>query len=204
MEINLGKIIEIFCSFFDTLYLSFIYPLFSFLGQVLELLIIKPLNFLHLPVISQVMVVAFLTAILSLLLRHLLRVEEKERDFSSIFRAKKKKQQNIALISDWKSRDAFYRVTDNDIDEDFNTYIALRYASHGISYLLPIFMSLHWLGLVFPEETFLLLLPDNSYGIQGISLPLVFLTTYFTILMGYFFVWKKRFKKTLQPQPKSA
>ncbi len=191
------KLIEFISSFFDHLYFSFIDPIFFYLGRVLEYLLISPLDFFHVPPIGKIILVALLTAALSLVLRRLLKVDEKERAFKKLFMEKKEKQQDLTLIPDWKSREALYRVTDNDIDEDFNTYIAGRYASYVAIYLLPIFLTIHWLGTIFNEAPFVMYLPaENPCGLEGLSIQLVFLATYVIGLVTFYFMRKKMRKNT--------
>ncbi len=187
---TMEKTIELVSSFLDQLYFSFINPFFYFLGQGLEYLIIKPLDFFHFQPVSKIIVVAILTALLSLFLRRLFKVDKKERNFKKIFTEKKKKQQDFSLITDWKSKEAFYRASDNDIDEDFNTYLAGRYASYVAVYMLPIFLAMHWLGIIFNEARFVMDLPANAFGLEGLSISLVFLTTYLTALITFYFVSK--------------
>lgn len=189
-------LLTILSLFFDRIYFGMVSPLFSLIGRALEYAIITPLDLLGLPAGVQVMAAAGITALISLKLRQLLEVEARERAFRELFRAKKKKQENLALVSDWKSRDAFYRATDNEIDEDFNTYLAQRFARQGIVYLLPVFLALFWLTTVFAESPFVVGLPENPWNLPGLSIQLVFLGSYCTFLFSAFRFRKRTVTKT--------
>lgn len=200
--IFLQAIFDYIVHLFDLLFVRVVQPFFVFLGQGLEFLIIAPLSFLSVPVSLQVGVVAVLTGLLSMLLRVLLNVEKKEFAFKHAFTKKREEQQNIKMLSDWKTRDFLYRTSDKEIDEKYNTYLAQRFARHGIVYLLPVFFALFWLENLFSPETltllhgypFLIPLPDNSYGIDGLSVPFVFLLSYVPTLLVCFWIRKKNCK----------
>jgi len=178
----------------DWLFFAVVSPLFAAAGRGLEWFLLKPLDLLGIPVPWQVLVVAMFTALLSMLLRRLARVDEKEKEFKKLFSTKKEKQKDIDAIADWKTRDMFYRTTDNDIDEDFNTYLAQRFARHSAVYLLPIFLSLFWLETVFTNEelaarlgsSYPIPLPANGYGVEGLSVTFIFLAGYILSLIVLF------------------
>lgn len=191
-----------FLTLLDTLYFGIISPLFLLLSQGLEQVLLGPLRLLQLPVTLQVMCVAVAAAALSLYIRKLIKVEEKEAAFKKQFTAKKRQQDDLHLISDWKSREKFAKAIDDDIDYDFNTYLAGRFARYGITYLLPIFLTLFWLdGII--HETFLIGLPASS-GYPGLSTQFVFLLTYCTALFIYFRLRKKRLRRTEEEQATAA
>jgi membrane protein implicated in regulation of membrane protease activity len=181
---------------FDHLYIEFIGPLFTLLVQGLDAVILRPLQFVHLPAILQVIVVGILTALLSVWIRRRMKVDAKEAAFRAAFLAQKAQQDDLKLISDWKSREAYAKVIDDDIDQDFNSYLAERFARYGLIYLLPIFLTLSWLQNAIVPGGVLLPLGENQFNIQGISVNLVFLVTYCSFLIGYFRLRKKVTKPT--------
>lgn len=185
------RLLTAISSVLDFVYLELISPGFVFVAWGLDILLIQPLQFLQVPTALQIMVVAFLTAKLSMVIRRFLRVEEKEAAFKKTFTAKKDAQDDLKLISDWKSRETFAKTIDNDIDHDFNSYLAERFARHGMVYLLPIFLSLFWLENVL-DPGILFYLPDNRLGIQGIYPQFVFLLTYCFVLITYFKIRRKK------------
>lgn len=180
------------------LFTSLVSPFFSLLGRGLELLLLRPLDLIGLPVVVQVAVVGMLAGLLSLFLRRQLRVGEREDTFIAAFTAKKERQQDFALLNDWKTRDLFFRVSDRDLDEDFNTYLAHRFALHGMVYLLPILFTLFWLDTVFSPDELIsrvgvaaaMPLPPNSYGMTGVPVALVFFIFYLLILFAA--GWRRR------------
>ena len=149
------------------------------------------MQMVHLPPAMQVVVVAVLTASLSLFLRKMVKAEEKDRIFKEQFTAKKKQQEELHRITDWKSREKFAKAMDDDIDEDFNTYLAGKFARYGIAYLLPLFLVLYWLTITTGYTT-VIELPDNSQNITGIPVMVVFLVSYCAWLFGYFTLRKKK------------
>lgn len=184
-------------SLLDALYFGIISPVVSTLGQALELLLIRPFELMQLPAAFQVMFIAICTAALSLYIRKLLDVEEKEEAFKKAFNLKKKQQEDLRLIPDWKSRETFAKSIDDDIDQDFNAYLAGRFSRYGLTYLLPIFFSLFWLDGVI-DQRYLIALPQNSQGYIGLSTQVIFLTTYGVALFIAFKVKKRRKRKLEQ------
>jgi ABC-type transport system involved in cytochrome bd biosynthesis fused ATPase/permease subunit len=176
----------------DFLYFEVISPVFIVIARGLDMLLIQPLQFLQVPTVLQVMVIAILTGLLSMTIRRLLRVEAKEAAFKATFTQKKDAQDDLKLISDWKSRETFAKTIDNDIDQDFNSYLAERFARHGMVYLLPIFLSLFWLENTSLPSGILFYLPENRFGIQGIYPQFVFLLTYCLALFTFFRLRRKK------------
>lgn len=178
----------------DWLFTALVSPVFIGVAQGLDMLLLRPLGAVNTPIALQTAIIAVLTGCLSWAVRALLKVEKQEMLFQEKFKSKRAEQQNIELISDWKTRDTLYRSTDSDIDEDFNTYLALRFARHTAVYLLPVFMALFWLDNAMPKEKLMSLvggpyalpLPTNSYGIEGLSVPFVFLVVYVVSLICLF------------------
>ena len=175
----------------DALFFNVISPVFILLSQGVELLLLRPLQFLQVPEALQVYWVGIVAAVLSLFLRKVMRVEEKDAAFRADFLAKKSQQEDLHLISDWKSREKFAKAIDDDIDNDFNTYLAGRFARYGVVYLLPIFLTLYWLQNVFAGIRFLVVLPGEPLGLQGLSANLIFLFSYCVSLFTYFKLLKK-------------
>lgn len=187
------NLLKPFTTLLDSIYFGIISPVFSFLSGGLELILLEPLRMLQLPVALQVVWVSIFAAALSIYVRKLIKVEEKEAAFKAQFTAKRSKHEDLKLISDWKSREKFAKAIDDDIDEDFNTYLAGRFSRYGMAYLLPIFMTLFWLdGII--TDTFIIALPEST-GYQGISTQIVFLSAYCTALFIYFRRRKNRLKK---------
>lgn len=185
------QIIKTISTLLDLLYFEVVGPAFLLFARGLDMLLIQPLQFLHVPPFLQVMVIALTTVLVSISLRRLLKVDEKDAAFKAVFTARKAGQDDLCLISDWKSRETFAKAIDDEIDKDFNVYLAERFARHGMVYLLPIFLSLFWLEQVM-ENNLLWPLPANSYNIPGISIQLVFLLTYCFVLLIYFRITRKR------------
>ena len=175
---------------FDGIFFTIITPLFTLLGTGLELLLLTPMRMLGLPPVAQVCLVALLTGSLSLGLRRLLKVEEKEQAFRKLFLAKKAQQEDLHLISDWKSREKFAKAIDDDIDEDFNTYLAGRFARYGLVYLLPMFLVLFWLEQ-FAGYASPLSLPMEPFGLATMPVLPVFLVAYILTLFGWFRLQKR-------------
>lgn len=187
----------------DWLFAEAISPLFRLIGEGFELVVLKPLILLHLPLVYQVAVIGVLTGMLSQLIRALIRAEEKETAFQRKFAAKKSLQQPIADVADWKARDFLYRASDHELDDDFNTYLAHRFARYGLVYLLPIFTTLFWLESVLPEEAlvagssgglYILMMPVNGLGLEGLTVSVVFLCSY-VLFHLLFFPLRKTWKK---------
>lgn len=178
----------------DWLYFSLIAPLFHLLGKLLSLVLLKPLELIHTPIWLQVCLLAVLTAIFAFWFRGILRVDEKVKRFNTMFAEKRKKQQDFQLISNKHSRNAMYRATDDDLNNVYNTYLASHYARYVLIYLLPIFLILAWLNSVYSDTfltrqfgiPFVLQVPENGFGVQGLSVTFVFLFTYVvSLIIGF-------------------
>ncbi len=190
----------------DWLYYDCISPLFQLFGRLLSLILIQPLVFLHMPVWLHVVFLGVLTACFSFFLRHLLHVEQKVKHFNALFAEKRRRQQDLQLISDKYSREALYRVTDDELNSDFNTYLAHHYARYVTVYMLPLFLVLAWLNTVFTETVllsrtghpFAVLVPANSFGISGLNVTSVFLITYVLCLIAGFQVLRRRNRRCEQ------
>ncbi len=193
-------------SILDILYYNCIGPLFQLLGRLLNLIFIMPLAWLHVPIWLHVALLAILTSFFSFFLRRLLNVEKKAEQFRTIFAEKRRNQQELQVISDKYSREALYKSTDEDLNNDFNTYLAYHYARYMTVYMLPLFLIMAWLNMVFSEEMllarfnsrFVVLLPENSLGMTGLSVTLIFLFVYVLCLIIGFQILRRRKRITLK------
>jgi uncharacterized membrane protein (DUF106 family) len=184
----------------DWLYYDCISPLFQLIGRLLSLVLIQPLVLLHVPLWLHVIFIGVLTAWFSFFLRRLLKVEEKVKRFNIIFAEKRRRQRDLQLISDKYSREALYKVTDDELNSDFNTYLAHHYARYVTVYMLPVFLVLAWLNTVFTEtmlsnrlgQPFVLNVPANSFGVTGLSVTFVFLLAYVLSLIVGFQILRRR------------
>ena len=185
---------EILIHILDLLYYGYIEPAFLLLANLLSLVFILPLTWLQVPIWLHVMLLAALTAYLSFFLRRLLNVDEKVNHFNTLFTEKRRRQLNLQMISDKYSRQALYKVTDDELNSDFNTYLAHHYARYVTVYLLPIFLTLAWINSAFSEEMilacsgnrFIVNLPDNIFGLTGLSVTFIFLFTYaLCLIIGF-------------------
>ncbi len=182
-------------NFLDKIYYGTIVPFFVLGGRVLYFIFIQPMVCLDFPVWLQVCVLAVLVTFCSFALRHLLRVDEKTRRFNEQFSKRREQQQALQLISDKYSRDALYRVTDEELNAQYNYFLAHHYARYVIIYMLPIFLTLAWLNQVYSTAVlgnpFVITIPVNDFGIQGFSVTFLFLFTYVISLIIGFWLKKK-------------
>ncbi|WP_459917127.1 hypothetical protein [Desulfocicer niacini] len=162
--------------------------------NIMTLLIMAPMDALGIPVALQVGLVAVLTALLSFTLRKKLRVEEKTSAFQETFSQKRERQKDLQLLENHYQRSAMYKATDDELNDDYNFYLAHHYARYVMVYLLPIFLVMAWLNGVLDEGVLMakqgmayaLPLPVNGYGVQGISVTALFLIVYlFTLAVGF-------------------
>ena len=178
----------------DVLYLRLISPLFTLAGRGLELVLLRPLELIGLSAQLQVVGIALATVALSLTIRRLLRVEEKEARFQQAFAARHGQHDDLHLVSDWKSREAMARVIDDDLDIQMNTYLAERFARYGTSYLLPPFLTLFWLQTTLQPAQMAVGVPGWPAGPQ-VSGQFLFLLTYVLGLLSFFQgrrIWRRR------------
>ncbi len=178
----------------DLLYTALVSPFFSMIGHGLEFILIKPMAFLHIPLVLQIVLLAFITAAFSIFIRSKIGAADEEKKFRKRFIDMKKCQEPIGEIADWKQRDVLYRTSDNLIDEEFNTYLAQRFAQQMMIYLIPLFMANFWLEQVFPNAVALQSLRP-LLGLNNITISLVFLPSYAAVLvtvsLAKFIVHKK-------------
>lgn len=183
----------------DWIYFGAITPVFHGLGWLLNLILIRPLACLHTPIWLHVALLGTVTAIFSLQIRHLLKVDEKVAGFNAMFAEKRRRQQNLQYIPDKYSREALYRVTDDELNSDFNTYLANHYARYVTVYLLPVFLVLAWLNTVFSDSVlrsavglpYVVAVPENHFGVRGLTVTAVFLLSYLVSLICGFILKQK-------------
>jgi len=186
----------------DWLFYDCITPVFIILGKLLSLIFIKPFVLFNTPLWLHIILLAVLMSFFSFYLRRLLKVEEKIQKFNKLFAEKRRRQQNLQYVSEKYSREALYRVTDDELNSDFNTYIAHHYARYVTVYMIPLFLVLAWLNSVFTDSylisqfgiPFVLKVPENRFGMVGLSLSAIFLLTYVLCLIIGFHIMRRRKK----------
>ncbi len=166
----------------DWLYSALVGPLFSLLGRCLALLLLAPMTALRLPVLMQVVILGGLTGLLSLWLRRRLQLARRDEAFQRRFNRLKAIQQPIGAIGDWRAQDVLYRASDTLLDEEYNAYLARRFARHVMTYLLPIFGVMAWLDAMAPWPPSALALPVAP----------VFLLSYATVVFGGLFCSRRQ------------
>ncbi|MCB2180845.1 MAG: hypothetical protein KQH63_02330 [Desulfobulbaceae bacterium] len=189
---------DILNRFLDLVFYQLIEPLFRFIARTLDFLLMEPMTALNMPIALQITVIAVLTALISFALRRLLKVDSREEKFLTEFASQKKQQENVKYVNDWKSRDALYRTMDNELDEDFNTYLAQRFFRYVSTYMLPIFLVMAWLTSAFPDEKvmastgsrFIFNLPFGGQERYGLTVAAVFLFAYIVSLFVGFKIKK--------------
>ena len=183
----------------DFIFYGIISPCFELLAQGLTMVLITPLVTLGLPIALHISLLAMGTALLALWLRRQLKIEEEVKTFNETFYAKRAKQKNLQCINNKYLRSAMYEASDNDLNHDYNTFLAHYYGRYVLIYLLPVFLVMAWLNTIFSEDillhdlgrTFALALPIDFHGIQGLSVTAIFLLSYLLTLIGNFF-WQRR------------
>ncbi len=168
----------------DIIWNNGIYPAGKWIGDLLEMLILYPMNLIGLPLFIQIGIIGMMAGCASIVIRRLLGVEEREMDFLREIEKKKAGQKTMSSISDWKIRKTFQEASDKDIDEVYNTYISKKFVWFGCMHLLPIFLSLYWLDTrpYLAGKRFVVEFPGHPFGIPGISIPLVFLSFYLAVV----------------------
>ena len=178
------EIINQISSLLDWLFATGITPLYHLLCQGLAYITLKPLALLHTPLALQVFLVGTLFGLLSRKLRELMRVPEYESRFQKSFAAKKENQQHLNAVEDWKLRQELYRYSDSELDEDYNAYLAHRFAQHGVVYLLPVFFALSWLETALPAAVPLFHFTRIEHlGSADPSKPIIFFVGYLATLL---------------------
>ena len=195
-----------FSGLLDMLYANVIAPFFVLLAHLMTSLFIAPMTAMGLPIALQVPLLAMATALFSLWLRRKMRVAEKLAAFNEAFAAKRARQQDLQLVADKYIRSAMYEASDDDLNDDYNTFLAHHYGRYVLIYLLPIFLVMAWLNQIFTAEMlcqtlghpFVLALPAHFNGVQGLSVTAIFLFCYLLTLIGYF-SWHSFSLRTTRP-----
>lgn len=187
----------------DAIYYGMLQPLFLGAKVLLDFVFLDSLALLSISKSGQVIVVAVCTVLFAFLVRRLLAVEVKEKVFRVKFAAQKAERDTIGIIPDPKNRNALYTSADQSIDEDFNTYLAQHYFRYVLIYLLPLFLVMAWLNNSLDEsvlpvvsgQAYLFVLPSHPLGMQGISVTLLFLSSYIISLIVGFQLKNRFFRK---------
>ncbi len=175
----------------DTVFYNIVSPAIIGIRNILDLIFLSTLSSLHIPLFGQVLIVSICTVLFAFFLRRILKVDEKNRKFKKQFMAQKEKRDIIKIVEDKKVRDAMLQSADQSIDEDFNTYLAQHYFRYVLVYMLPVFLVMAWLNTsldktVLPMaegQTYLFLLPSKPLGMDGVSVTLLFLSSYVLFLI---------------------
>ncbi|AGF77199.1 hypothetical protein UWK_00618 [Desulfocapsa sulfexigens DSM 10523] len=183
----------------DFIYYGMLQPLFLGVRDVFDFFFLDSLSALSLPPSGQVVIVAICTVGFAFCLRRWLKVEVREKAFREKFTVQKAERDTIAIIPDPRSRDALYTSADQSIDEDFNTYLAQHYFRYVLIYLLPLFLVMAWLNSSLDEhvlpvvsgQAYLFLLPSKPFGMEGVSVTLLFLLSYIASLIVGFQIKKR-------------
>ncbi len=197
------SLMQIVNTILDAIYYGMLQPLFLGAKVLLDVVFLDSLALLSISKSGQVIVVAVCTVLFAFLLRRLLAVEVKEKVFRVKFAAQKAERDTIGIIPDPKNRNALYTSADQSIDEDFNTYLAQHYFRYVLIYLLPLFLVMAWLNNSLDEsvlpvvsgQAYLFVLPSHPLGMQGISVTLLFLSSYIISLIVGFQLKKRFFRK---------
>lgn len=187
----------------DFIFYRAVYPLFLFIRSVFDGVFFGTMNFLSIPYSFQVVIIAILTVCFAFGLRKWLDVEAKELVFRKKFVAQKAERDNIAIVAEKKQRDAMYNSADQSIDEDFNVYLAQHYFRYVLIYLLPLFLVMAWLNNRLDEQvlttisghSYLYLTPSHPFGMEGISVTLLYLLSYVISLIAGFQIKKRCFSQ---------
>ncbi len=190
----------------DFIFYRGIYPVLLFIRQMFDAIFIGSMSLLSIPYGYQVVIIAICTVCFAFALRKWLDVEAKEKIFQTKFVAQKAKRDDIAIVPDKKNRDAMYTSADQSIDEDFNVYLAQHYFRYVLIYLLPLFLVMAWLNDSLDEQvlitisghSYLFLTPSHPFGMEGVSVTLLYLLSYVFFLIVGFQVKKRIFSKKKQ------
>ena len=179
----------------DIIFGSIIMPVFSAFSTILCMVITDPMTRAGIPVALQITTVAAVISAVSIILRQLTGMERHEKAFHQEFRTHISCQKDMAKLSDWKIKKLMFEASDNELDETFNEYIAAKYVRYTTVYLLPIILGEIWLNHVFDDSrlieingaAWVLPLPYNSFGLEGLSVSAMFLIAYLFFLFLFFF-----------------
>ncbi len=187
----------------DFIFYRAVYPLLLFIRSVFDGVFLGTMSFLSIPYSVQVVVIAILTVCFAFGLRKWLKVEAREKVFREKFVSQKTERDNIAIVADKKQRDAMYDSADQSIDEDFNVYLAQHYFRYVLIYLLPLFLVMAWLNDSLDEQvlktisghSYLFLTPSHPFGMEGVSVTLLYLSSYVLSLIAGFQIKKRCFSR---------
>jgi hypothetical protein len=188
---NLDSLLSPFLRVLDGLYDGFIKPLFMTIGQGLELVLLQPLAALGTPLSLQVAAVGGLTAMLSFFIHRLCKTEQADQAFKEQFTAKRAQRDELRALAGYPARERLEKVVDDDIDEDYNQYLAGKFARFGTTYLLPIFLVNFWLEKVFGGTTGFAF-PARGWEIAQLSTQQLFFIFYLATLIGGYMLRKRR------------
>ncbi|MBM9518937.1 hypothetical protein JWG39_03795 [Desulforhopalus vacuolatus] len=192
---------ELLNTLLDYIFYRGIQPLILCVRDLFTFIFLDTMSLAGIPYSGQVVIIAVSTVLFAFLLRKWLDVETKEKIFQKKFAAQKAERDNITVIPDKNNRDAMFTSADQSIDEDFNIYLAQHYFRYVLIYLLPIFLVMAWLNStldekvlpVVSEHPYLFLLPSKPFGMEGVSVTLLFLFSYLVSLIAGFQLKKRYF-----------
>ena len=187
----------------DFIFYRAVYPVLLFIRQIFDVVFLGSMSLLSIPYTYQVVIIAIITVCFAFALRKWLNVEVKEKIFRTKFVAQKAKRDNISIIENKKIRDLMYTSADQSIDEDFNVYLAQHYFRYVLIYLLPLFLVMAWLNNSIDERvlttisghSYLYLTPSKPFGMEGVSVTLLYLLSYMISLIVGFQIKKRLFPK---------
>ena len=178
----------------DYIFNNMVMPPFSVVSHLLSIITVDPMTRAGIPVALQITAFGALTALCSMLLGRIAGNAKDEAEFQKVFHEKISSQKDMTRLSDWKIKKILMEASDNELDEIFNEYIAGKYVRYATTYLIPITFAEIWLNHVFNASKLMdmngviwvLPLPDNSFGMEGISVSALFLATYLFFLFCFF------------------
>jgi hypothetical protein len=187
----------------DFIFYKVVYPVFLFIRQIFDIVFLGSMTSLSIPYSYQVVIIAICTVCFAFALRKWLNVEAKEKVFRTKFVAQKAERDNIAIVENKKSRDLMYTSADQSIDDDFNVYLAQHYFRYVLIYLLPLFLVMAWLNNSLDDQilttisghSYLYLTPSHPFGMEGVSVTLLYLLSYVISLIAGFQIKKRCFSK---------
>jgi len=187
----------------DFIFYKVVYPIFLFIRQLFDVVFLGSMTSLSIPYSYQVVIIAICTVCFAFTLRKWLDVEAKEKVFRTKFVAQKAERDNIAIVENKKSRDLMYTSADQSIDDDFNVYLAQHYFRYVLIYLLPLFLVMAWLNNSLDDRllttisghSYLYLTPSHPFGMEGVSVTLLYLLSYVISLIVGFQIKKRCFSK---------
>lgn len=129
----------------DWFFYDVINPMLHIIGLGLELIIVKPMDILQIPLEIQVIVVAGLTVGLSFAIGKILKKKEKDAEFQAEFSVGQSLRKHISALSDVEIQNVLYAASDHRLDADYNDYLAQHFVRHCAMHVIPVSFSLLWL-----------------------------------------------------------